>query len=93
VLFNYGKPHQSPDGKPYASQIRTIRFDCKGERIADQGIAFYGGLNATGPLVTHMKRTSEQANAALEPTLPGTAGKMLLYAACEVQVRGKPSGQ
>jgi len=40
-----------------------------------------------------MKRTGEQANAALEPTLPGTAGKMLLYAACEVQVRGKPMGQ
>lgn len=91
VLAEHLPIRRTSNGKAYASSIRGIRFDCVTERLADQAITFYAGTRGSGAVVQRMERTAEQANADLEPTDPRSTGRALVYAACEVFARGKPS--
>lgn len=75
------------------SSTRITRFDCKGERMADQEIIFYSEPNAKGVIVSQMRRSAKQAAAALESADPQSNGLALIYATCDVFTRGKPPGQ
>jgi len=93
LLMNYTTGKRSPDGAVHMSSTRITQFDCKGERLADQEIIYYSDPNAKGVIVNQVRRSAKQTTAALEPTDPQSNGKALVYAACEVYVRGKPPGQ
>lgn len=93
VLQDHLVNRKTPDGKAYASSTRIVRFDCQGERLADQAIAFYAEPKGAGSVVRRMERSAAQANADLALTDARSSGKALVYAACEVFARGKPSGQ
>jgi hypothetical protein len=93
TLFEYPSEQRTTDGKVYRSSIRVTRFDCAGERIADQVITYFSGPAAGGAVVSRMKRSATEARAALEATDAQSTGKILLYAACSVYERGKPGSK
>jgi hypothetical protein len=93
LLLNHTAGKRSPDGTVHMLSTRITRFDCKGERMADQEIIFYSDPNAKGVVVGQMRRSARQATAALESAGPQSNGLALIYAACDVYTRGKPPGQ
>jgi hypothetical protein len=93
VLAEFSPVRRTSDGHVYASSMHLIRFDCVGERLADQAIVFYAEPGGRGAAVKRMERTAEQANADLETTDPQSRGKALVFAACEVLTRGKPTAR
>jgi hypothetical protein len=92
VLAQYSTDQRTRSGKTYRSLKKLVRFDCAKESLADQSMTFHAESHGKGPVVQHMERTSGEANSAMEPTRPGSAGKAMVYAACEVHSRGKPAG-
>jgi len=93
VLFDYLRDQRTTAGLVYRSSIRVTRFDCAGERIADQVMVYFSGPAASGAVVSRVERSATEAKAALEATDAQSTGKMLVYAACSVHERGKPGSR
>ncbi|WP_398491184.1 surface-adhesin E family protein [Variovorax sp.] len=92
LLFDYGQEHRTADGRAYGSDVRITRIDCQRERLADQSIVSYAGRASQGPVVRRMVRPPSEAEAAMEPALAHSTGQAIVWAVCELMVRGKPRG-
>jgi len=93
ILFDQATVQQAPNGAQYLSEARTVRIDCKGERLADQSIVKFAGHALKGTVVQRMERSANEANAAMEVATGQSSGQALVWAVCEFAVRGRPAGQ
>lgn len=93
VLFDEDVAQRAVNGAAYFSQVRDVRIDCKGERLADQRIVMFAGHAAKGAAVHRMERSASEANADMEAAAPQSTGQGLVWAVCELAVRGRPPGQ
>lgn len=92
TLNDYYPPQATSHGLA-RSTIRVTRFDCKGERLSEQGIQGFEGQKGAGRKLWQSNRSAKETDAEMELAEPKSIGQVMLQAVCELHKRGRPTGK